>query len=462
MKSITRLPRFSLRVAIAILLGMAATVAHCASPPEFEQLIQQAEQARETARQRQSKREADFERQWQTIEDQYRPLKETVEARQQVVDALEAQQQDLLAQVEGARQALRDRLGPYEGLFEVVRQQAAEIERQLGDSLINVEQPHRTRNLAILTRDEVLPEPAQLGGLLVTLLHALKAQGEVKTFEAPVIQFGGGHEQVEVTRIGPFVALQDGRYLDYRVTDNQLRVLGRQPGRRYLSAAKAVERAEPGQDIIGAIDPSRGAILGLLVQTPDLVERMHQGGLVGYLIMGLAVVGVLLALTRIIQLRLTLGRVRRQMANPDRLNVKNPLGRVLLALNNVERGNDPELMEHQLDKAILEETPRLNRALPLVKLLAAIAPLMGLLGTVVGMIITFQAISLYGAGDPKLMAGGISQALVTTVLGLITAIPLLLLHSFANGNRMRIEEILEEQAAALMARRLEDAQVGGQ
>ena len=462
MKSIARFSSFHLRVVIAILLGVAASVAHCASPPDLEQLIQQAEQEQEAARQRQSEREAEFERQWQTIEEQYRPLKEEVETRQQAVDALEAQQQELAAQVEGARQALRDRLGPYEGLFEVVRQQAAEIERQLSDSLINVEQPRRTENLAILTQDEVLPEPAQLGGLLVTLLQALKAQSEVKTFETAVIQSAGGQETVEVTRVGPFVALHDGRYLDYTVTDNQLRVLGRQPGRRYLNAAKAVEHAEPGQDIIGAIDPSRGAILGLLVQTPDLVERIRQGGLVGYLIMGLAVVGLLLALIRILQLRLTLGRVNRQMDNPDRLNANNPLGRVLLALKNVERGNDPELLEHQLDKAILEETPRLNRALPMLKLLAAIAPLMGLLGTVVGMILTFQAISLYGAGDPKLMAGGISQALVTTVLGLITAIPLLLLHSFANGNRMRIEEILEEQAAALLAKRLEEAKVGGQ
>ncbi|WP_200283962.1 MotA/TolQ/ExbB proton channel family protein [Rhabdochromatium marinum] len=456
------MPRFSHyvpSVILAILLALAVPLASHAATPDLEQLIEQAKQAQVAARQRQAEREAEFKRQWQVIEAEYRPLKEAVDAQQQVVDTLEARQQDLAAQVEQAHQALRDRLGPYAGLFEVVRQQAAELERQLNDSLVNVEHPHRTEHLARLAQDERLPEPEQLNGLLVTLLEALKAQGEVKTFTAPVIQAAGNDTEVEITRVGPFVALYDGRYLDYQVEDNSLRELGRQPARRYLKAAKAIESAEPGQAITGAIDPSRGAILGLLVQTPNLIERLRQGGLVGYLILGLATVGIVLALLRILQLRLTLARVRRQLKDSDQLQPNNPLGRVLLALQGIQAGSDLELMEHRLDQAILEETPRLNRGLPLLKLLAAIAPLMGLLGTVVGMILTFQAISLYGAGDPKLMAGGISQALVTTVLGLITAIPLLLLHSVANGTRLRTEEILEEQAVALVVKRLEATKV---
>jgi biopolymer transport protein ExbB len=389
------------------------------------------------------------------------PTPDQVEAQQAVVDALQARQQALAAEVEQARQVLTDRLGPYADLFRVLRQQAAELERQLHDSLINAEQPTRTEALAQLAGDDRLPEPEQLNGLLVTLLAALKAQGEVKTFTAPVIHTTGEQAALEVTRIGPFVALHDGRYLDHQAEDNALRELGRQPGRRYRQAARAVEQAQPGQAVIGAIDPTRGAILGLLVQTPDLMERLRQGGLVGYLILGLATVGVLLALLRILQLRLTLARVRRQVQAPESLKPNNPLGRVLLALQDMKPGGDLELLEHRLDQAILMETPRLNRGLPLLKLLAAIAPLLGLLGTVVGMILTFQAISLYGAGDPKLMAGGISQALVTTVLGLVTAIPLLLLHSIANGSRGRIEDILEQQAIALVARRLEGETTDG-
>ncbi|WPL17110.1 Biopolymer transport protein ExbB [Thiorhodovibrio winogradskyi] len=452
---------------LALVLTLAIPLAPAsASPaldqmPVLDQVIEQARQAQAAARQRQAEREAEFEQQWRAIEARYRPLKDAVDARQHAVDALEARRQALAEEVARARQALTDRLGPYAGLFEVARQQAAEFERQLRDSLINIEQPGRTEGLTRIAEDEGLLEPEQLNGLLVTLLEALKAQGEISTFIAPVIQAAGGQAALEVTRIGPFVTLHDGHYLDYRFEDNALQQLGRQPGRRYRQAARGVEEAKPGQAVTGAIDPSRGAVLGLLVQTPDLIERLRQGGLVGYLILGLAAVGALLALLRIVQLRLTLARVRRQLQAPESLKPNNPLGRVLLALQDIQPGRDLELMEHRLDQAILEETPRLNRGLPLLKLLAAIAPLMGLLGTVVGMILTFQAISLYGAGDPKLMAGGISQALVTTVLGLITAIPLLLLHSVANGSRARIEDILEQQAVALVARRLEGGTTSG-
>ncbi|WP_328987613.1 MotA/TolQ/ExbB proton channel family protein [Thiorhodovibrio winogradskyi] len=460
MKPMPRLSRPVCHALLALLLTLTFSPAAPAETPELARLIEQAKQAQAAAREHQAAREADFERQWEAIAAEYQPFKDAVEAQQEQVDALEARQQALAAQVAQARKALTDRLGPYAGLFEVARQQAAELERQLRDSLIDTEQPRRTEGLARLAEGEQLPEPEQLNGLLVTLLEALQAQSEVKTFTAPVIQASGGEARVAVTRIGSFVALHAGRYLDYRVEDNSLRELGRQPGGRYRQAARAVEEAAPGQVITGAIDPSRGAILGLLVQTPNLMERLRQGGLVGYLILGLAAVGGLLAVVRILHLRLTLARVRRQLERADRLQPNNPLGRVLLALQEIKPGSDLELMEHRLDQAILEETPRLNRGLTLLKLLAAIAPLMGLLGTVVGMILTFQAISLYGAGDPKLMAGGISQALVTTVLGLITAIPLLLLHSFANGSRRRIEEILEEQAVALVARQLEGGQAG--
>jgi biopolymer transport protein ExbB len=115
------------------------------------------------------------------------------------------------------------------------------------------------------------------------------------------------------------------------------------------------------------------------------------------------------------------------------------------------KGSDIETLQLKLDDAVLKELPKLEGGLNLVKVLAAVAPLMGLLGTVIGMIVTFQAITLFGTGDPKLMAGGISQALVTTVQGLVAAIPLLLLHAFAAGASRRIAQVLEEQSAGFVA-----------
>ena len=114
-----------------------------------------------------------------------------------------------------------------------------------------------------------------------------------------------------------------------------------------------------------------------------------------------------------------------------------------------------ETLELKLNEAVLKETPALENSLTLLKIIAAVAPLLGLLGTVTGMILTFQAITIFGAGDPKAMAGGISSALVTTVLGLCVAIPTLLLHTVVNGRSKKIMHILEEQSAGMIAKQEE-------
>ena len=133
--------------------------------------------------------------------------------------------------------------------------------------------------------------------------------------------------------------------------------------------------------------------------------------------LALAVLGLLIVVQRLVYLSLVQRRVRCQLGDPESLCDDNPLGRVLAA-GKALHADDIETLEMQLDEAILRELPPLTRGQSLVKLLAAVAPLLGLLGTVTGMIVTFQSISLFGTGDPKLMASGISQALVTTGLGL--------------------------------------------
>ena len=112
---------------------------------------------------------------------------------------------------------------------------------------------------------------------------------------------------------------------------------------------------------------------------------------------------------------------------------------------------DRETLELKLAEAIAQETPSLQRFLALLKIIGVVAPLLGLLGTVTGMINTFQAITLFGTGDPKMMAGGISQALVTTVLGLVVAIPIVLLHTLVSSRSKRIAQVIEERAIGVMA-----------
>jgi biopolymer transport protein ExbB len=201
--------------------------------------------------------------------------------------------------------------------------------------------------------------------------------------------------------------------------------------------------------VTAAVDPSRGALLGLLIQTPSLQERIDQGGLVGYVIITLLVLGILLALVRIVSLSTTSARVSAQKKQSTG-NANNPLGRVM-QVHEKNQGIDVENLQLKLDDAIIKELPALERGLSTIKVLAAISPMLGLLGTVTGMIETFQAITLFGTGDPKMMAGGISQALITTVLGLTAAIPLILLHSIASGRSKAVIEVLEEQSAGIVA-----------
>ncbi|MGB5543117.1 MAG: MotA/TolQ/ExbB proton channel family protein, partial [Gammaproteobacteria bacterium] len=232
-----------------------------------------------------------------------------------------------------------------------------------------------------------------------------------------------------------------------------IKELARQPQDRFRAAIDDLFNATPPEIVNSAVDPSRGSLLGLLIQAPSLPERIDQGGVVGYVIIGLGIIGLLIALWRLLLLSGISSGMRKQLKSSE-ASEKNPLGRILKVYDD-NRMNDTETLELKLDEAILREAPALEKWQGGIKVLAAVAPLLGLLGTVTGMIATFQAITLFGTGDPKLMAGGISQALVTTVLGLCVAIPLVLLHSWVAGRSRSLIEILEEQTAGMIAQKAE-------
>jgi biopolymer transport protein ExbB len=180
------------------------------------------------------------------------------------------------------------------------------------------------------------------------------------------------------------------------------------------------------------------------------MEYYEQGAEVGYIITVLLVVGLLIFLVRFVDLALTTSKIKGQLKNLSTPNTNNPLGRILKVYSD-NKIQDVENLELKLDEAILRETPRIEAGINIIKILAAIAPLLGLLGTVIGMILTFQTITLFGTGDPKIMAGNISLALVTTALGLIAALPLILLHSIVAGRSKSVLHILDEQSAGIIA-----------
>jgi len=255
-----------------------------------------------------------------------------------------------------------------------------------------------------------------------------------------------------VVRVGVFNAVSGDRFLKYEAETGTLQELARQPAGRFQSMAGDLSEAQDGT-ITMAVDPSRGQLLSLLVQAPGFSERIQQGGLVGYVIIAMGFVGMAIAVWRMLFLYFAATRIKQQLQS-DVADDDNALGRIL-GVYAANRNVDTGTLELKLDEAILRETPKLEQHQAIIKVFAAVAPLLGLLGTVVGMIITFQALTLFGTGDPKLMAGGISQALMTTVLGLVVAIPLVFMHSVVAGWSKSLIEVLEEQSAGIVARHSE-------
>ncbi|WP_026941667.1 MotA/TolQ/ExbB proton channel family protein [Hellea balneolensis] len=360
-----------------------------------------------------------------------------------------------IARLEGE---LRAAQGDFGEVFGLARSKAGEFKAILDSSLITAQYPQRTQVLGTVAESKALPDSAQLNAIWQTMLQEIKAQRQVATFTAPVANVDDGAEQ-SVTRVGPFSIFteQSADFLQYTPPAGEeanvlLAKLPRQPGGAISSAASDVANSSGGI-VYAPIDPTRGELLKSFERVPDTGERIAQGGTIGKIILILLAIGVIFGVLNIIRLALAKMAVggQKRKAQPSKSNA---LGRIMMAYEGA-KNKDADTVELKLDEAILRESPKFEFGLNFLKLAAGIAPLLGLLGTVTGMIKTFQAMMIYGTGDPQLMAGGISEALVTTMLGLIAAIPLLILHSFCSSLARSIQGTLEEQSAGIVARHVE-------
>ncbi len=361
------------------------------------------------------------------------------------------------SQIIDLERAFQERLGGLKELFGVLQQASGDARGNFEASVTQVQFPDRTDFLLEFAKkmgsSNRLASLEEIERLWFELQREMTETGKVSTFTTNVVNASGQENMQEVTRIGAFNVVSDGKYLEYIPETGRLVELQRQPASRYTGRIDDLTSATSGMWPIG-LDPTRGQLLSLLVQSPSLMERIAQGKTVGYVIITLGIIGVLIAIWRILVLSAVSAKVSRQIKNIGEPNTNNPLGRVL----SVFKGNasiDIETIELKLGEAILRETPKFNSMLPLLKIISVVAPLLGLLGTVTGMIVTFQAITLYGAGDPKLMAGGISTALVTTVLGLVVAIPTVFMHTLVASRARRLTQILQEESAGMLAERSE-------
>jgi biopolymer transport protein ExbB len=362
-------------------------------------------------------------------------------------DALRAQYEGNERTLTQYEADLRERAGDLNDLFAIVRQTALSADSVMQGSLVSAEMEDRSVFLQTLGTGQTPPSIEEIRRLWTIVLSEISESGKVVRFNATVIKPQGDEADQPVTRAGVFTAISEGSYLRYLPATGKLVELSRQPPTRFQRMAKTLEDAESG--MIGmALDPSKGAILSLMVQSPNLGERLQQGGGIGYLILVLGAIGLLLISQCGVRLFLS-RRAIDQQAVLEEPSDKNPLGRLQIVAQ--ESCDHIETISLRLDEQLAEESSLLKRGLATVAVLAAVSPLLGLLGTVTGMIDTFQSITLFGTGDPKLMSGGISQALITTQVGLAVAIPLVLLHSLLTGKANRMIEHLAKQSSDLLA-----------
>ena len=370
------------------------------------------------------------------------------------------------------QEELARELGDLKQLFGVIQLSASEAQEAYKTSYISAQYPDRGENLRQMVEKmsslTELVSITEIEDLWYQLQNEMTQQGKVVKYTAPVRYLVGEEEDEEgvktpvyetvdreVTRVGVFSAVTGSDILTY-TDEGGFKALNRKMlGSRsdFVGLSENLQSLESGVTPF-MLDPSKGVLSSAYVKVPTVLEKVKEGGVIGYVILALGAIALLIALIRIVVLMGVEGKVKKQARDLKRPSLSNPLGRVIKVYQD-NPNSDHESLELKLGEAMLKESPKLNAWIMFVKIIAVVAPLLGLLGTVTGMIQTFQAITLYGAGDPQTMAGGISQALVTTVLGLVVAIPTVFAHWLASSRAKRIEGVLEEHAAGLIAEKLE-------
>ncbi len=404
-----------------------------------------------TQKQHNIQRESGFkqtERELETLKAQLIKQRETLQQQNDQLAAEFSQNEDKLARLE---EKLRLETGSLGEVFGVVRQHAKELDSELSQSVTAAGAQTHSSVIKDIIAATKLPSMPQLIGLWSALTEQIQASGQVQSVNVKFVDGEGLSQEVTAQRIGAFGLVGEQGYLNWNSTKQDAPVYIKQPENGPTSAS--LLGLLNGERTNLVVDPSRGIMLEQLALTPSFLDRLQAGGVVGKVIIGLLVIGLIISLVRGVSLSIARQKIRKQLKIPQNPG-DNPLGRVL-AVYSKEKNQTVEALELRLLEAVVDEQAGLEKGLSMLKLLAALAPMLGLLGTVTGMIETFQVITQFGNGDPKVMAGGISMALVTTVLGLVAAMPLLLMHNILSAQAEGIRNILEKQGIALVAEQAE-------
>ena len=452
----------SFAAAMVVIISALTLNVQAQEVSNLDELLNQLAQGQVAQTAENKRREAQFN---SRKSEQVQMLADAVNKREEKIvlsTKLEAHFQQNEIDLANRQDALNRRLGELKELFGVLQQVAGDTKSKFQNSVISAQISGREAFLDEFSQSmgssSKLASIEEIEKIWFELQLEMTESAKITRFNREVVLADGKKVQAEVTRVGNFNLVANGKYLEFISETGSVAELIRQPSGRYLGTANSVTRAAKttnSEQVAFALDPTGGSILSLLVQAPDTQERVDQGGPVGYVILAIGLVGLLIAIERFIALFFVGNKVNRQLRAASPSN-DNTLGRVLM-VKEKHANVDIDTLELKLSERILKEVPALTSRLTIIKIISVVAPLIGLLGTVTGMINTFQAITLFGTGDPKLMAGGISQALVTTVLGLVVAIPMVFIFTLLNTRSRGIINILQQQSAGIVAERAESS-----
>jgi biopolymer transport protein ExbB len=443
--------------ALGLTLTLAASGVQAASPGNLDELLEQTRNARDLESKANSAREARFASERAKQSEMMAGVKAEVAAARTKSQSLSSEFDGNEKKLTALQQQLDQRAGNLGEMFGVVRQVANDFSSVVGNSIISAQYPGRAEFVSKLASSKKLPSMSDLERFWFELQREMTETGKVTKYKTKAISAEGQPIDATVTRIGPFSATVNGSYLQYLPSQGALAVMARQPGSKFQSPARGLEATQTGYTE-GIIDPTRGTLLSIYAQRPTVLERIDKGEAVGYVIIMVGIIGLALGLYQLYHLARVRADVRNQLRYPKDPVKDNPLGRVLATFKAADTETlerSAEVVELRISEAVLKEVPKLERFQSFLKLAVAAGPLLGLIGTVIGMIMTFQSITESGSSDPKLMAAGISQAMIATVLGLSIAIPLLFLNAWLASLSKQIVQVLDEQSSGLLAERLE-------
>lgn len=438
----------------AIGFGLLSVSAAWSANPTATNLDQLLDQVRNAAQQNTAlnqQREQQFNAQAAQQAQILAAAKQALATEQARNQQLQAQFDANKAQLDNLINQLHTREGDFSQVFDNARQVASDLKATLDDSLVSAQYPGRGVFLARLAESRDLPALDDLRKLWFLMQQEMTAEGQVAKFPATVTHEDGSQEKVSVVRVGVFDAINDNNFLRYLPETGALVQPDRQPASHWRNLAAGLSAATSGV-VPMALDPSGGDLLRSLAAQPTFFERIGQGHTVGWLILILGFLGLVIILERGVYIIRVGGKIKTQM-NSSKADLGNPLGRILSVFNE-SKADDAETLGLRLDESLLRERPVIAARIGLLRVLALVAVVLGLLGTVAGVMNTFQAMNLFGAGS-TLVTGGIAAALVPTWLGLIVAAVLLFFHGLLASRSEQLMHTLEAQSASILAARAE-------